>query len=144
MNSAAGTADHAAATYACAASDVATSPETDPAGGLTTAEAASRLARYGRTRSPGRSRRQCWFRVVALSAPTIREKSQIYLQRYVPLLHAAREVIIFDHSWYHRAGVERVMRFCTPETVTRFLPDTVLTRNKCTTDQRGPPAEHQR
>jgi polyphosphate kinase 2 (PPK2 family) len=60
------------------------------------------------------------FRVVALPAPTEREKSQMYLQRYVPHLPAAGEVIIFDRSWYNRAGVERVM-FCTPEMVTRFL-----------------------
>jgi len=61
------------------------------------------------------------FRVVALPAPTEREKSQLYLQRYVPHLPAAGEVIIFDRSWYNRAGVERVMGFCSPEMVTRFL-----------------------
>lgn len=61
------------------------------------------------------------FRVVALPAPTPREKSQMYVQRYVPHLPAAGEVIIFDRSWYNRAGVERVMGFCTPEEVTRFL-----------------------
>ena len=55
------------------------------------------------------------FRVVALPAPTEREKSQLYLQRYVPHLPAAGEVIIFDRCWYNRAGVERVMGFCTPE-----------------------------
>ena len=61
------------------------------------------------------------FRVVALPAPNEREKSQMYLQRYLPHLPSAGEVIIFDRSWYNRAGVERVMGFCTPEQVTRFL-----------------------
>jgi polyphosphate kinase 2 len=61
------------------------------------------------------------FRVVALPAPTDREKSQMYLQRYVPHLPAAGEVVIFDRSWYNRAGVERVMGFCTPEDTDRFL-----------------------
>jgi polyphosphate kinase 2 (PPK2 family) len=53
------------------------------------------------------------FRVVALPAPTEREKSQMYIQRYLPHLPAATEVVIFDRSWYNRAGVERVMGFCT-------------------------------
>ena len=61
------------------------------------------------------------FKVVALSAPTEREKSQMYLQRYVPHFPAACEVVIFDRSWYNRAGVERVMGFCTPEQTERFL-----------------------
>jgi polyphosphate kinase len=61
------------------------------------------------------------FRVVALPAPTERERSQLYIQRYIPHLPAAGEVIIFDRSWYNRAGVERVMGFCPPEGVTRFL-----------------------
>jgi polyphosphate kinase len=61
------------------------------------------------------------FRVVALPAPTEREKSQMYVQRYVSHLPAAGEVVIFDRSWYNRAGVERVMGFCTDEQVTRFL-----------------------
>src|SRR5258708_14957786 len=61
------------------------------------------------------------FRVVALPAPTEREKSQMYIQRYVPHLPAAGEVVIFDRSWYNRAGVERVMGFCTEQEVTRFL-----------------------
>ena len=61
------------------------------------------------------------FRVVALSAPTEREKSQMYVQRYIPHLPAAGEVVIFDRSWYNRAGVERVMGFCTPEETDRFL-----------------------
>jgi len=61
------------------------------------------------------------FRVVALPAPTEREKSQMYAQRYLPHLPAAGEVVIFDRSWYNRAGVERVMGFCTAEQVSRFL-----------------------
>ena len=61
------------------------------------------------------------FRVVALPAPTEREKSQLYLQRYMPHLPAAGEVVIFDRSWYNRAGVERVMGFCTPEQSDYFL-----------------------
>jgi polyphosphate kinase len=61
------------------------------------------------------------FRVVALPTPTEREKSQMYLQRYVPHFPAAGEVIIFDRSWYNRAGVEKVMGFCTPEETDRFL-----------------------
>ena len=58
------------------------------------------------------------FRVVALPTPTDREKSQMYIQRYIPHLPAAGEVVIFDRSWYNRAGVERVMGFCTPEQAT--------------------------
>jgi polyphosphate kinase len=61
------------------------------------------------------------FRVVALPAPTEREKSQMYVQRYLPHLPAAGEVVIFDRSWYNRAGVERVMGFCKPEEAERFL-----------------------
>jgi polyphosphate kinase 2 len=61
------------------------------------------------------------FRVVALSAPTEREKSQMYFQRYIPHLPAAGEIVLFDRSWYNRAGVERVMGFATEEQVTRFL-----------------------
>ncbi len=61
------------------------------------------------------------FRVVALTAPTEREKSQMYAQRYLPHLPAAGEVVIFDRSWYNRAGVERVMGFCTEEEARRFL-----------------------
>jgi polyphosphate kinase len=61
------------------------------------------------------------FRVVALPTPTEREKSQMYMQRYVPHLPAAGEVVIFDRSWYNRAGVERVMGFCTEEETKRFL-----------------------
>src|SRR6201996_2116800 len=61
------------------------------------------------------------FRVVALPAPNERERSQMYLQRYVAHLPAEGEVVIFDRSWYNRAGVERVMRLCTPEETDRFL-----------------------
>jgi polyphosphate kinase 2 len=61
------------------------------------------------------------FRVVALPAPTEREKSQMYLQRYVPHFPAGGEVVIFDRSWYNRAGVERVMGFCNEDQVERFL-----------------------
>ena len=61
------------------------------------------------------------FRVVALPAPTEREKSQMYVQRYLPHFPAAGEVVIFDRSWYNRAGVERVMGFCAEEEAVRFL-----------------------
>ena len=61
------------------------------------------------------------FRVVALPAPTEREKSQMYIQRYMRHMPAAGEIVIFDRSWYNRAGVERVMEFCSLEQVKRFL-----------------------
>ena len=61
------------------------------------------------------------FAVVALPAPTEREKSQMYVQRYLTHLPAAGEVAIFDRSWYNRAGVERVMGFCTEEQTRQFL-----------------------
>jgi len=61
------------------------------------------------------------FRLVALPAPTEREKTQIFAQRYIPHLPAAGEMIIFDRSWYNRAGVERVMGYCTDEDYDRFL-----------------------
>jgi polyphosphate kinase len=61
------------------------------------------------------------FRVIALPAPTEREKTQMYGQRYMPHLPAAGEVVIFDRSWYNRTGVERVMGFCTEEQVRGFL-----------------------
>lgn len=61
------------------------------------------------------------FRVVALPAPSEREKSQMYVQRYLPHLPAAGEVVIFDRSWYNRAGVERVMGFCTDAQARSFL-----------------------
>jgi polyphosphate kinase len=66
------------------------------------------------------------FRVVALSSPTDREKSQMYFQRYMPHLPAAGEVVLFDRSWYNRAGVERVMGFATREQVDNFLKMTPL------------------
>ena len=61
------------------------------------------------------------FRVMALPAPTEREKSQMYAQRYLPHLPAAGEVVIWDRSWYNRAGVERVMGFCTEDQARGFL-----------------------
>ncbi len=61
------------------------------------------------------------FHVVALPAPSEREKTQMYAQRYLPYLPAAGEVVIFDRSWYNRAGVERVMGFCTGEQARGFL-----------------------
>jgi polyphosphate kinase 2 len=67
------------------------------------------------------------FRVIALPAPTERERSQMYIQRYIPHLPGAGDVVIFDRSWYNRAGVEPVMGFCTQEQTNGFLqaaPDT--------------------
>jgi len=61
------------------------------------------------------------FKVVALSAPTDRERSQMYVQRYLAHFPSAGEVVIFDRSWYNRAGVEPVMGFCTAEVSARFL-----------------------
>ena len=61
------------------------------------------------------------FRVVALPAPTDREKTQMYIQRYLPHMPAAGEVVIWDRSWYNRAGVERVMGFTSEDLVQRFL-----------------------
>jgi polyphosphate kinase 2 len=61
------------------------------------------------------------FRVVALPSPSDREKTQMYMQRYVPHFPAAGEIVIWDRSWYNRAGVERVMGFCSEDEVTRFL-----------------------
>jgi polyphosphate kinase 2 len=61
------------------------------------------------------------FKVVALAAPTDRERSQMYIQRYLSHFPAAGEVVIFDRSWYNRAGVELVMGYCTPDQATRFL-----------------------
>src|SRR5690242_8021709 len=61
------------------------------------------------------------FRVVALPAPSDREKSQMYMQRYMPHFPAAGEIVIFDRSWYNRAGVEYVMGFCTDEQHKDFL-----------------------
>ena len=61
------------------------------------------------------------FRVIALPAPTERQKSQIYMQRYIPHMPAGGEIVLFDRSWYNRAGVERIMGFCTDEEYERFL-----------------------
>ena len=61
------------------------------------------------------------FRHIALPAPTDREKSQLYIQRYVAHFPAAGEIILFDRSWYNRAGVERVMGFCSQEEYDRFM-----------------------
>src|SRR5262249_1103006 len=61
------------------------------------------------------------FRVVALPAPSDREKTELYMQRYIPHFPAAGEIVIFDRSWYNRGGVEPVMGFCTPEEHSRFL-----------------------
>ena len=61
------------------------------------------------------------FRVVAMPAPTEREKSQMYVQRYLPHFPAGGEIVIFDRSWYNRAGVERVMGFCTEDQAKSFL-----------------------
>jgi polyphosphate kinase 2 len=66
------------------------------------------------------------FRVAALPAPSDREKSQMYLQRYASHFPAAGEIVLFDRSWYNRAGVERVMGFCTMEEVRRFLAQAPL------------------
>jgi polyphosphate kinase 2 len=63
------------------------------------------------------------FRLVALPAPSDREKTQMYMQRYMQHFPAAGEVVIFDRSWYNRAGVERVMGFCSDEQYRRFLED---------------------
>jgi polyphosphate kinase 2 len=62
-----------------------------------------------------------WCRTVALAAPTERERTQWYFQRYVEHLPAAGEIVLFDRSWYNRAGVERVMGFCTAEEHRQFL-----------------------
>ena len=72
------------------------------------------------------------FRVVALPTPTEREKSQMYVQRYIPHFPAAGEIVLFDRSWYSRAGVERVMGFCAEEQVKRFLAMTPLVEKTVT------------
>ena len=68
------------------------------------------------------------FRVVALPAPTEREQSQLYAQRYIQHLPAGGEVVIFDRSWYNRAGVERVMGFCTEEQTDQIPRDRAADR----------------
>ncbi len=62
-----------------------------------------------------------YCRIVALPAPTERERTQWYFQRYVEHMPAGGEIVLFDRSWYNRAGVERVMGFCTPQEYKRFL-----------------------
>lgn len=74
------------------------------------------------------------FRVVALPAPTEREKTQLYSQRYMKHMPAAGEVVIFDRSWYNRAGVERVMGFCTEQQAQKFL-ETVPFLEKAVVDE---------
>jgi polyphosphate kinase 2 len=69
------------------------------------------------------------FRVVALPAPSDREKSQMYMQRYLPHFPAAGEIVIFDRSWYNRAGVEYVMGFCSKEQHRRFLQNCPVFEN---------------
>jgi len=66
------------------------------------------------------------FRVVALPAPSEREKTQLYMQRYIPHFPAAGEVVLFDRSWYNRGGVERVMEFCTRQQYEKFLLNTPI------------------
>jgi len=66
------------------------------------------------------------FRVVALPAPSDREKSQMYVQRYIQHFPGAGEIVIFDRSWYNRAGVERVMGFCDKEQARKFLQEVPL------------------
>jgi polyphosphate kinase 2 len=66
------------------------------------------------------------FRVEALPAPTEREKTQMYAQRYIRRFPAAGEIVLFDRSWYNRAGVERVMKFCTKDEYERFLEEAPL------------------
>lgn len=73
------------------------------------------------------------FRTVALPVPTEREKTQMYAQRWIRHFPAAGEIVLFDRSWYSRAGVERVMGFCTPEEYQRFL-DTVSLFEKSIVD----------
>ncbi|CAD6520222.1 Polyphosphate:ADP phosphotransferase 3 [Paraburkholderia kirstenboschensis] len=72
------------------------------------------------------------FHVVALPAPSDREKSQMYMQRYLPHLPASGEIVLFDRSWYNRAGVERVMGFCTEEQARIFLKDAPLVERAVT------------
>jgi polyphosphate kinase len=65
-------------------------------------------------------------RIAALPVPTNREKTQWYFQRYIAHLPAAGEIVLFDRSWYNRAGVEKVMGYCTPQEYTRFLRQTPI------------------
>ena len=77
------------------------------------------------------------FRVVALPAPSDREKSQMYMQRYVERFPAGGEIVIFDRSWYNRAGVEYVMGFCSPKEHKRFLELCPLSRSSSSTAASG-------
>ncbi len=70
-------------------------------------------------------------RVVALPAPTEKEKTQWYFQRYVAHLPSASEIVLFDRSWYNRAGVEKVMGFCTPDEYEEFLRSCLNSRECC-------------
>ena len=78
-------------------------------------------ARVGRSKRSPKDVSPRVFRVVALPAPSDREKSQLYIQRYIQHFPAKGEVVIFDRSWYNRAGVEHVLGFCTPEEHDHFL-----------------------
>ncbi len=75
-----------------------------------------------------------WLRVAALPTPSERERSQWYFQRYVEHLPSAGEIVLFDRSWYNRAGVERVMGFCTDEEYERFLRQAPLFENMLVED----------
>jgi polyphosphate kinase 2 len=75
------------------------------------------------------------FRVMALPAPTDREKTQIYMQRYIPCFPAAGEIVIFDRSWYNRAGVEYVMGFCGRKQHRRFLELCPVFEKTCVADE---------
>ncbi len=79
------------------------------------------LARAGRSEALTERVSPRVFRLVALPAPSDREKSQLYIQRYIQHFPAKGEVVIFDRSWYNRAGVEHVLGFCTPEEHEHFL-----------------------
>ena len=84
-------------------------------------EAGTRPARAVPSSASRRALNPRGARVVALGTPTEREKTQWYFQRYVAHLPAAGEIVLFDRSWYNRAGVERVMGFCTEEEYQEFL-----------------------
>ena len=97
-------------------------------------------ARAGPSRPSRRGSVRAYSETVALPAPTEREKSQMYVQRYLPHLPAGGEVVIFDRSWYNRAGVERVMGFCTEDQAKRFL-DSVPGVEKAMVEFRYHPAQ---
>ena len=81
------------------------------------------------------------FRHVALPAPSDREKTQVYIQRYIAQFPAAGEIILFDRSWYNRAGVEHVMGFCTDEQYERFLKLVPMVEREMIVKQRHHPAQ---